>query len=147
MRILLLTVLPSLLLAACESTTPNRFAASDFFGEWRLQVPATSCWPPLDIAFAIDPGAIEREGRGSMNFASRWGSPADTVRVRLVSGNISWETPRMSNFAITFFQAGEVLGELVANADGARPDRLEGIFFDPNRQSCRTDAAATKVAG
>jgi hypothetical protein len=146
MRIALLAALAPVLLGGCASpTTPDRFQPSDFFGEWRVQADATACWEPLDMLFTIDAASIEREGPGSMNFSSRWGSPSEATRTRLVSGYVYWNEPEFQTFQITFYRAGEFLAELVAERPVVSADRLEGIFFDPNRASCRTTAAALKV--
>jgi hypothetical protein len=131
---------------ACgTTTTPDAFRASDFFGEWRLEVAETACWETLSIAFAIDETSIEREGRGSMSFSSRWGAPTDSRRVRLVNGYISWNDPNVRTFQLAFFRSGTLLGELVQGTDGLSTDRLSGSFFDPDRQSCSAEAVALKV--
>ena len=142
----LATTLASVILVGCaDPTTPHRFQPSDFFGEWQVHADATTCWGALDIAFRIDQASVDREGRGWMGFSSRWGSPSEATRVRLVSGNINWNEPDFPSFQIAFFRSGELLAELVADPPAVSADRLEGLFFDPNRQTCRTHTAAVKV--
>jgi hypothetical protein len=131
------------LLTGCGGPTDaGDFNSDDFVGVWSVSVPETQCWSALDLVFVVEPAMIQRLSRASIRIDSRWHRASDPSTERLVTGHLDWSDFRSFSFA--FFETSVAFAVFSGADEGFATDRLEGLFFDPNRQSCSHVVVAVK---
>lgn len=137
-------------LSGCDQgSDPGKFVPADFYGEWQLSLPQTSCWEAMEIVFILDETGNFQYSLRSVNVDGRWGLASEAARNRLVMARLDWDEPYRFDFA--FFREGEsgafaVFGGVLPD-DTMTPELLKGRFFDQNRQACLTPVAAAKIKG